>query len=425
MEAPMEYTITGKSPDKLEKIIAQYKKLTALKDDLAQRLEKARSQKESVSPKIYEKVISDYSSKLESVRGQLAPVESELDRDKKECEVELPQLKEQIRRLEEELDEAEFRFRVGEFDQNKLTEIQTRLNPELEEKKERQADFTERLAAINEGLNSVASPDGAAKSSPKDDAGKEEKRSTDKPSDAGAGKKHHTDEADDAGASHQTGADDGSSSRVTLSVEDPLDALTDEPRGKAAAESKADGPSDLDAESDEEDEDNSFENPQAWIDELGDGKEKAPSKKAPSKQADTKTDGKSDDDPLSALADPSGDPGDGNDRPAKADEPSPREEGSVGFPNMVILTGSSSGKKIPLLPMTMSIGREHDNNIELKDPDVGRYHARILFDRGRFILEDLESSNGTWLNGEKISEAALKNGDRVKIGETEFAIDFD
>ena len=63
--------------------------------------------------------------------------------------------------------------------------------------------------------------------------------------------------------------------------------------------------------------------------------------------------------------------------------------------------------------------------IELKDPDVGRYHARVLYDRGRFVLEDLESSNGTWLNGEKISEAALKNGDRIKIGETELAIDFD
>ena len=101
------------------------------------------------------------------------------------------------------------------------------------------------------------------------------------------------------------------------------------------------------------------------------------------------------------------------------------EEVSAGFPNMVIITGPGSGKKIPLLPMTMSIGREHDNNIELKDPDVGRYHARVLYDRGRFVLEDLESSNGTWLNGEKINEAALKNGDRIKIGETILAIDFD
>jgi len=172
----------------------------------------------------------------------------------------------------------------------------------------------------------------------------------------------------------------------------------------------------------------SFENPQEWIDELGDdngdpGPETAAQEEADRQQSARKNQ-KTKDDPLSALADPSKETGDA-DKNRTAQATKKREEISTGFPNMVIITGPSSGKKIPLLPMTMSIGREHDNNIELKDPDVGRYHARILYDRGRFVLEDLESSNGTWLNGEKISEAALKNGDRIKIGETELAIDFD
>lgn len=408
----MEYTITGKSPDKLEEKLAQYNKLTALREDLTRRLEKARSEKESVSPKIYDKVIGEYSGKLENVHEQLSPVESELERNKKECEEELPQLAEEIRLLEDELAEAEFRFRVGEYDQNKLTEIQTRLNPDLADRSERQAHFTERLDAINAGLINDAPGDCADKSSLKDDADEDEKG--------------YTNEPDDDGAAGGDGTDDGSSSRVTLNSDDPLEELTDEPTEKAADTSKDEVETRSDSESPSESQDKSFENPQEWIDELGKAAEESEPKAAPPESAPSaKSEEKAEDDPLSALADPSGDPGEGEKSAVTVEKAEAPKKGSVGFPNMVIITGTSSGKKIPLLPMTMSIGREHDNNIELKDPDVGRYHARILFDRGRFLLEDLESSNGTWLNGEKISEAALTNGDRVKIGGTEFAIDFD
>jgi len=218
---------------------------------------------------------------------------------------------------------------------------------------------------------------------------------------------------------------------VTLSSDDPLEALTDRPADGRKNSDDEEAPAldqdahtaDSDAETEEESEKTSFENPQEWVDELGVQKTgaKTSTKETAGKKPATK---KEKDDPLSALADPLGDPAD-EDESVLNEDPPEREEISVGFPNMVIITGPSSGKKIPLLPMTMSIGREHDNNIELKDPDVGRYHSRILYDRGRFVLEDLESSNGTWLNGEKISEAALKNGDRIKIGGIELAIDFD
>jgi len=421
----MEYTITGKSPDKLEEKIAQYKKLTALRDDLTERLDKAHAAKGSVSDNIFEKVKTEYSGKLENVRAQLSPIKSDLEREKKDCEDLLPRLEEEIRALEDELAEAEFRFRVGEFDQNKLTEIQTRLNPDLVDRSERQTEVSTRLKTIDTDFKAAA---------PEGDAAKSTESVAPKEKEAKDNKENEKDNQDQ----EESSTDDASSSRVTLSSDDPLEALTDKPADKTTdkpadtndggkSKKKPAVSSSSAKDSEEDTQDASFENPQEWIDELGedDGQSDANSatKTAKNKSKKSSTSEKDKDDPLSALADPSGDPSDATDTASEANaEP---EEVSAGFPNMVIITGAGSGKKIPLLPMTMSIGREHDNNIELKDPDVGRYHARVLYDRGRFVLEDLESSNGTWLNGEKINEAALKNGDRIKIGETELAIDFD
>ena len=73
----------------------------------------------------------------------------------------------------------------------------------------------------------------------------------------------------------------------------------------------------------------------------------------------------------------------------------------------------------------MTIGREHDNNVELKDPDVARYHARIVHERGSYIIEDLDSATGTWVNGKRTRRAPLNQGDVVRVGSTEIAIDFE
>lgn len=412
----MEYTIASKTPGNLEEKLAQYTKLAALRQNLTERLERAKTEKGSVSAKIFEKVKMEYSSKLDKVREQLSPLESEVERALAECAEDIPRLEEEIRGLEDELEEAEFRFRVGEYDQNKLTEIQTRLNPDLAERMDRHQRMTKQLELIESTVGTVTpEPDRPDPHSPADAEEPAQK------------------------------TDDGNSSRITLTPDDPLSALTDRPNdGEGTSPDEAEpaaargaGPAKSGTKTKPKPPEASFENPQEWIEELGEGDaepEPTPESDAadsPAPQSDPDEQPAADgepDEPLSALADPSGDAA-APESPGEEEEPSEspveREEVSVGFPNMVIVTGPSSGKKIPLLPMTMSIGREHDNNIELKDPEVGRYHARILYDRGRFLLEDLDSSNGTWLNGEKIKEATLKNGDRIKIGETEMAIDFD
>ena len=70
---------------------------------------------------------------------------------------------------------------------------------------------------------------------------------------------------------------------------------------------------------------------------------------------------------------------------------------------------------------SVTIGRKNENDIVLKDPYVSGRHARLILDEGAFFLEDLDSANGSYLNGDRIMDVVkLKNGDRIKFGQVEF-----
>ena len=66
-------------------------------------------------------------------------------------------------------------------------------------------------------------------------------------------------------------------------------------------------------------------------------------------------------------------------------------------------------------PVT-SIGRKSDNHIPIKNQHVSRYHAQIRNIKGSFVLMDLESTVGTSVNGKKVEQAFLKEGDVISIG---------
>jgi pSer/pThr/pTyr-binding forkhead associated (FHA) protein len=62
------------------------------------------------------------------------------------------------------------------------------------------------------------------------------------------------------------------------------------------------------------------------------------------------------------------------------------------------------------------IGRGRDCQVRLSDADTSRRHAKIVCAGGRFVLYDLASTNGTFVNGERIEERVLEPGDRLQIG---------
>jgi pSer/pThr/pTyr-binding forkhead associated (FHA) protein len=73
-------------------------------------------------------------------------------------------------------------------------------------------------------------------------------------------------------------------------------------------------------------------------------------------------------------------------------------------------------KEISLNQDVITIGRKADNDIVIDNQAVSGYHARIKKEGRSFFIEDANSLNGTYLNGQKMSKGELHNGDIVLIG---------
>ncbi|MFO1092660.1 MAG: FHA domain-containing protein [Planctomycetaceae bacterium] len=81
-----------------------------------------------------------------------------------------------------------------------------------------------------------------------------------------------------------------------------------------------------------------------------------------------------------------------------------------------VLEGLERGEVYWDLPTPVTIGREEDNHVRLNDERVSRFHAKVQEDEGRIILTDLESTNGTRVNGHAVKMRVLQIGDQVQIG---------
>jgi hypothetical protein len=89
------------------------------------------------------------------------------------------------------------------------------------------------------------------------------------------------------------------------------------------------------------------------------------------------------------------------------------------MPTLVIHEGAGAGSEHPV-DGELTLGREEGGaDLVIDDPGVSRQHARFLTDGGAVRVEDLGSSNGTYVNGERISGAVpLRAGDEVQVGAT-------
>ena len=81
-----------------------------------------------------------------------------------------------------------------------------------------------------------------------------------------------------------------------------------------------------------------------------------------------------------------------------------------------VLEGLERGEVFESLQTPITIGREDENMIRLNDERVSRFHAKIQEDGERIILTDLDSTNGTRVNGHPVSMRILQFGDQVVIG---------
>lgn len=81
-----------------------------------------------------------------------------------------------------------------------------------------------------------------------------------------------------------------------------------------------------------------------------------------------------------------------------------------------VLEGVDRGRVFRNLPVPLTIGREEGNLLRLNDERVSRFHAKIQQDNGDIILTDLESTNGTRVNGNVVQIRRLRVGDCICVG---------
>jgi pSer/pThr/pTyr-binding forkhead associated (FHA) protein len=83
-----------------------------------------------------------------------------------------------------------------------------------------------------------------------------------------------------------------------------------------------------------------------------------------------------------------------------------------------VLDGADRGRVFQNLAAPITIGREEGNTIQLNDERVSRYHLKIQEDHNRLVITDLESTNGTKVNGEEVQLRILRYGDMINIGKS-------
>ena len=88
-------------------------------------------------------------------------------------------------------------------------------------------------------------------------------------------------------------------------------------------------------------------------------------------------------------------------------------------PVLESITAELEGRRFSIHPGRQTIGRLASNDIVVSGPSVSSSHAWITNQQGRCVLMNTLSTNGTFVNGKRIHQAALKHGDRVRLGQVE------
>ncbi|UCG52970.1 MAG: FHA domain-containing protein [Candidatus Latescibacterota bacterium] len=422
----------------VEKQLSDYQELAGKRDSLRDRLRRADAEKGSVASHIFDKVHAEYQKELENMIKEIGPLEDDVSKTRMAVADQIKRIQDQTTRLQDQIDELGFRHRVGEFDGNTHKEKETPLKEELAELATQIRDLSGMLSrlALTDQEPVEPATDQISEESREESPVTDQQRpiSSDHDSIPGASTIPVDDHESDVPAPHDSGAKN--EDEYGLEPTPTSRPATTAPN-RAEPEIKPVPPNETTPTV--SDDDQEFVDPSEWVGEFArevDGKAGKDTPDETSKSTDVLDDrdksGAQSDldcDPLAHLADPSDeaieDPVDKIADDASDASKTHETDAGEGFPILTITKGAGTGRRLPLLPMTMTLGREHDNNIELKDTDVARYHARISFERGEYVIEDLEGSPGTWVNENKITKTVLSPGDTIKAGSTELTIEFE
>jgi predicted component of type VI protein secretion system len=94
--------------------------------------------------------------------------------------------------------------------------------------------------------------------------------------------------------------------------------------------------------------------------------------------------------------------------------------------NLVVQNGPNKARKIPLRTSEVVIGRRKGCQVRVPSADVSRNHCKLSVQDGFVIVEDLDSFNGTYVNGERVNSARpVRPGDRLGVGPVSFIVEYE
>lgn len=85
---------------------------------------------------------------------------------------------------------------------------------------------------------------------------------------------------------------------------------------------------------------------------------------------------------------------------------------------LIVLAGSNVGEMYEVEGSETVLGRGANANVRLNDDGISRRHARMFRSHDKILIEDLQSSNGTFVNGDPVSQRILQDGDKIRLGST-------
>lgn len=86
--------------------------------------------------------------------------------------------------------------------------------------------------------------------------------------------------------------------------------------------------------------------------------------------------------------------------------------------SLAVIDGLDVGLKVECTTSRINIGRRNTNELPLTDMNTSRLHAYIVYEDNSHVIHDAKSLNGTYVGGNRITHKHLKNGDRIKVGNT-------
>jgi len=93
------------------------------------------------------------------------------------------------------------------------------------------------------------------------------------------------------------------------------------------------------------------------------------------------------------------------------------------MPKLVVLSEGLTGRSHDLKVDKTTIGRVEDNTFQIAEQSVSSHHCEVLLKGADVVVKDLNSTNGTYINGEKISEKVLKPGQILRLGQIEIRLE--